>query len=55
MRYDLNVSLDSYRTSEHFVVPDLGVYRFVVEENLRRMATYNRVVLYENLSHKNRS
>lgn len=53
--YGLNISFDSYRQSAPFSVPDLGIYRFVAEENLRRMATYNRVIQYENLSDKKRS
>lgn len=35
-------------------VPDLGIYRFVVEENIRRMGIYNEVILYENISHPKR-
>lgn len=59
--FGLNLSFDSFRyrpedplglfpEPARFVLPDLGIYRFVIEENLRRMGTYNAVVNYENLS-----
>ncbi len=38
-----DISYDSYLEGKSITVPDLGVYRFVVEENLRRMAIYNAV------------
>lgn len=50
-RYDLKISYDSYLVSERFKVPNLGIYRFIAEENLRRMATYNGVISYESISH----
>ncbi len=62
--YDLDLSFDSFRnrsgaapslfqdqTPGKFIVPDIGIYRFVVEENIRRMGIYNEVVSYENISH----
>ena len=63
--YKLDISFDTYRkrpeagslfqAQETITVPDIGIYRFMVEENLRRMGTYNEVVQYENVSHKKRS
>lgn len=49
-RYNTKLSYDSYRDSHHVALPDLGIYRFMVEENLRRMRTFNAVVQYENIS-----
>lgn len=43
-RYGLGISYDSFRTGKKFVVPDNGVYRFVVEENRRRMDIHNAIV-----------
>jgi|GEM_PF-1571624 len=64
-RYGLDLSFNSWRTRpgeqkslfgdpDRVVAPDLGIYRFVVEENLRRMGIYNEVVSYENISDKER-
>jgi hypothetical protein len=39
--FNLKIDFDSYLTNEVFVVPDMGVYRFVVEENRRRQGIYN--------------
>lgn len=60
-RYKLDISFDSYRRRPKIdqlfpelgkiIVPDLGIYRFVVEENQRRMGIYNEVVMYENIPH----
>jgi len=56
-RYDLKISLDTYRAGiarqhsifdqDHIELPDHGVYRFVAEENIRRMAIYNEVISFE--------
>lgn len=54
-RYDTSLSFDSYLRGGAVTVPDLGVCRFVIEENERRMATYNGVVLYENVSDPERA
>ena len=37
----LDFSFDSFRKSQRFLLPDFGVYRFMAEENERRMETYN--------------
>lgn len=39
--FSLDIGFDSYLTNKSFIVPDIGVYRYVVEENKRRMAIYN--------------
>jgi len=39
--FGLDVSFDSYLTGRAFDLPDVGIYRFVVEENRRRMGIYN--------------
>lgn len=59
-RYGLNISFDSYRKRPaddllfpeppKIIMPDIGIYRFMTEENLRRMGIYNEVVKYENIS-----
>jgi hypothetical protein len=47
--YGLDIGYDSFKTNEKLIVPDVGVYRFVVEEAKRRMAIYNAVVTYETI------
>lgn len=52
--FGLDISFDSFRaTPTHdifgtkapsFEVPDLGIYRFIVEENRRRLETYNAII-----------
>jgi len=39
--FGLKISYDSYLSNETFRVPDVGIYRFVVEENRRRLGIYN--------------
>ena len=39
--FGLDIGYDSFRTGRVFKVPDVGVYRFVVEENVRRRDIYN--------------
>jgi hypothetical protein len=39
--FNIDISPDSYLTNRKFVVPCLGVYKFMVEENIRRMGIYN--------------
>lgn len=47
MLKELNKSLgikfdfESYRENKNFKIPNFGVYKFVVEENIRRMKIYN--------------
>lgn len=43
-RMQINISFDSYRKHGKYVLPDLKVYRFLAEENQRRMAIYNAVI-----------
>lgn len=52
--FGLDVSFDSFRSpattdlfgkkSNAFTMPDIGIYRFMAEENRRRMHTFNAVV-----------
>lgn len=53
-RYGLDLAVDTYRNAapdlfgpQKIVVPDIGVYRFVAEENIRRAKIYNEVISYE--------
>lgn len=39
--FNLDISFDSYLTNDPIKVPDLGIYRFAVEENQRRQDIYN--------------
>jgi hypothetical protein len=50
-RFGLKVSYDSYLENKEVELLDLGVYRFVAEEAVRRMDIYNEVVRHghENL------
>lgn len=43
---DLDISYDSYLENKTFTLPDFGVARFMVEENIRRMGIYNQIVNY---------
>jgi len=44
--FGINLSFDSYLRKNEIpiIVPDIGIYRFVVEENIRRQNIYNRVI-----------
>lgn len=42
--FQLDISMDSYRKNKHYLVPDLGIYRFMTDENKRRMAIYNTLI-----------
>jgi len=35
------LDFDSYLTNKDYLLPDFGVYRFLIEENKRRLAIYN--------------
>lgn len=39
--FGLKISYDSYLSNEPVRVPDIGIYRFMVEENRRRLDIYN--------------
>jgi len=39
--FNMKISYDSYLDSGKISVPDVGVYRFVVEESRRRQDIYN--------------
>ena len=49
--FGVNMTYESYRENRRITLPDLPVFRFMAEENLRRMGIYNEVVRYgaENL------
>lgn len=42
--FQLNISMDSFRVNDSYNLPDIGIYRFMIEENRRRLAIYNRVI-----------
>lgn len=52
--FGVDVSFDSFRAtgtndlfgkqSNNFQLPDIGIYRFMVEENRRRMETFNAII-----------
>jgi len=44
--FGIDLSFDSYLNNRKIRLPDVGVYRFVAEENERRMGIYNEVVAY---------
>jgi len=39
--FGLGISYDSYLSGVAFKIPNLGIYRFMVEENRRRLGIYN--------------
>lgn len=43
------INFNSYLDNNIINVPNLGIYRFLVKENIRRMNIYNKVIKYENL------
>ena len=47
--FNINISFDSYKSSTRFILPDIKIYRFMAEENSRRMKTYNKVISYEKI------
>lgn len=42
-RFNLDFNYDSYLKGEEFTLPDLKIYRFMVEENSRRQGIYNAI------------
>lgn len=40
-RFQATIDFNSYLKNSNFRLPDLGVYRFLIEENKRRMKIYN--------------
>jgi len=40
-RFSIGINYESYLTNGTFKVPDIGIYRFIVEENKRRLGIYN--------------
>jgi hypothetical protein len=45
-RFGLKIGYESYRENRRIEIPDVGVYRFVADEAMRRMKIYNEVVKY---------
>jgi hypothetical protein len=43
-RYQIDFDFDFYRTGNKIILPDIGIYRFVAEENTRRMGVYNEII-----------
>lgn len=39
--FSLDIGYDSYLTNKVYKVPDIGIYRFIIEENKRRQDIYN--------------
>ncbi len=39
--FQSNIDFDTYLSNQKYLLPDLGVFRFVVEENNRRKSIYN--------------
>ncbi|OGS40528.1 MAG: hypothetical protein A3K77_00860 [Euryarchaeota archaeon RBG_13_31_8] len=48
--FNIDISYDSYKENKIIKLPDIGIYRFIVEENKRRMGIYNEVIKYGNES-----
>ena len=42
--FETKLNYDSYRLNKSFELPELGVYKFIVEENKRRTNTYNAII-----------
>jgi len=49
--FQTDISYDSWKTNQKIIVPNIGVYRFMIEENKRRLKIYN-TFSYENLQRK---
>jgi len=46
--FDINFKYDSYLDNKSFELPNIGIYQFIVEENIRRIGIYNEVIKYGN-------
>lgn len=46
--FNIDLSFNSYREDKEISLPDVGIYRFIVEENERRRDIFNKVVKYGN-------
>ena len=42
--FKVDIGVNSYKENKKFLVPNLGIYRFIVEENKRRMDIYNAII-----------
>jgi len=42
--YNCFIDFDSYGANKNILLPDLGIYRFMIEENQRRQNIYNRLI-----------
>lgn len=43
-RFEIKYTFDSYLNDEEYTLPELNIYKFVHEENIRRLGVYNKVV-----------
>lgn len=43
-KFGINYSIDSYKENEVYLLPELGVYKFLHEENIRRLNTFNKII-----------
>jgi hypothetical protein len=41
---NIKSDLESYRSNEKILMPNLGIYKFIAEENKRRMDIYNQLI-----------
>jgi len=49
-KYNRNITYDSFKNNNKNILPDLGIYRFMSEECIRRKEIYNEVIKNENIS-----
>jgi hypothetical protein len=42
--YGVRIDFDSYRSNTNIKLPNIGIYRFMIEENQRRQGIYNKLV-----------
>ena len=42
--FKIKFGFESYKENNDFLIPELGVYKFIAEENVRRMKTYNSII-----------
>ncbi|MFW9872936.1 MAG: hypothetical protein ACFFG0_07530 [Candidatus Thorarchaeota archaeon] len=43
-KYNNNISYNTYLENKKIILPDFNIYRFMVEENLRRQGIYNAII-----------
>jgi hypothetical protein len=45
----IELTFESYLTNKSYILPNLGIFKFIAEENQRRMSIYNELITTTNI------